>query len=103
MEVMLEIYRTLKALKMEWRVRDGSEEEKLALPGEEGKENGGEKEKKEPPRDESEKSRRRREEEERIKKAHELYFVETRCRMDDVMVRFCCSFLPSLPISSQQY
>ncbi|BGP36969.1 Protein kinase [Rhodotorula kratochvilovae] len=78
MEVMLEIYRTLKALKMEWRVRREDED------GE------GEKEKKEREEgraEESEKRRRRREEEERIKKAHELYFVETRCRMDDVMVR----------------
>ncbi|BGP12957.1 hypothetical protein JCM10213_006596 [Rhodosporidiobolus nylandii] len=80
MEVMLEIYRTLKTLGMEWRVRNTGEDE--------GKENeeGGEKRKDERS-EESEKRRRRREEEERVKKAHELYFVETRCRMDDVMVR----------------
>ena len=71
MEVMLEIYRTLKALKMEWKPKKGS-----AIGAEEGAEDG-----------EDSKKRRRREEEERVKKAQELYFVETRCRMDDVMVR----------------
>jgi carbon catabolite-derepressing protein kinase len=69
MEVMLEIYRTLKALKMEWKPKKRREE------GAEGTE------------EEDSKKRRRREEEERVKKAQELYFVETRCRMDDVMVR----------------
>lgn len=68
MEVMLEIYRTLKALKMEWKAKKGPDE------GAGGP-------------DEDSKKRRRREEEERVKKAQELYFVETRCRMDDVMVR----------------
>ncbi|GAA5992694.1 hypothetical protein JCM11641_004995 [Rhodosporidiobolus odoratus] len=84
MEVMLEIYRTLKTLGMEWRVRSGTGEEG------EGKENegeGGGGGKKEGGGEESEKRRRRREEEERLKKATELFFVETRCRMDDVMVR----------------
>ncbi|GAA6052313.1 hypothetical protein JCM3770_007246 [Rhodotorula araucariae] len=87
MEVMLEIYRTLKALRMEWRVRDDGDH------GEEGGGGGGgggdkdKKDRDEGRADESDKRRRRREEEERIKKAHELYFVETRCRMDDVMVR----------------
>lgn len=70
MEVMLEIYRTLKTLHMEWKP-------KVYPSDEEGR--GGE--------DEDPKKRRRREEEERMKKAQELYFVETRCRMDDVMVR----------------
>lgn len=69
MEVMLEIYRTLKALKMEWKPKKGASGV--------GEEEEGEDSKK----------RRRREEEERVKKAQELYFVETRCRMDDVMVR----------------
>lgn len=69
MEVMLEIYRTLKTLHMEWKPK--------VYPSDEG--GGGE--------DEDPKKRRRREEEERTKKAQELYFVETRCRMDDVMVR----------------
>lgn len=69
MEVMLEIYRTLKALKMEWKPK--------RYPSDDG--NGGD--------EEEPKKRRRREEEERVKKAQELYFVETRCRMDDVMVR----------------
>lgn len=71
---MLEIYRTLKTLKMEWKPKKyavRSEEEERALSGEEDS-----------------KKRRRREEEERVKKAQELYFVETRCRMDDVMVCF---------------
>lgn len=71
MEVMLEIYRTLKALKMEWKPKKGG------LTGGEEAEEG-----------EDSKKRRRREEEERVKKAQELYYVETRCRMDDVMVRF---------------
>ncbi|KAL7411574.1 kinase-like domain-containing protein [Mrakia frigida] len=72
MEVMLEIYRTLKALGMEWR-------RKTDLPGSEGgaggeggggdgKEGGGAKGKKE--------------EQERG-----LFFVETRCRVRDVVVR----------------
>lgn len=92
MEVMLEIYRTLKALKMEWRVRrEGGEEGEAGAPCPGGAGGGaggeGKKEEKEGRPEESEKRRRRREEEERIKKAHELYFVETRCRMDDVMVR----------------
>lgn len=80
MEVMLEIYRTLKTLKMEWKAkpRDGDGDEEG---GEEGR-----KERERERSDESEKQRRRREEEERVKKAQELYFVETRCRMDDVMV-----------------
>ncbi|KAL8286785.1 hypothetical protein RQP46_004313 [Phenoliferia psychrophenolica] len=69
MEVMLEIYRTLKVLKMEWKPKVRNPEDGQ----------GGE--------DEEPKKRRRREEEERVKKAQELYFVETRCRMDDVMVR----------------
>lgn len=73
MEVMLEIYRTLKALKMEWKPKKRDEDAGGANGGE-----GGEAE--------DSKKRRRREEEERVKKAQELYFVETRCRMDDVMV-----------------
>jgi len=72
MEVMLEIYRTLKALGMEWR-------RKTDLPGSEGgaggegggggdgKDGGGAKGKKE--------------EQERG-----LFFVETRCRVRDVVV-----------------
>lgn len=91
MEVMLEIYRTLKTLKMEWKAkpREGAEEGE----GEEGRDR--ERERDRERGDESEKQRRRREEEERIKKAQELYFVETRCRMDDVMVR---SLSPSCPV-----
>lgn len=67
MEVMLEIYRTLKTLNMEWKPKKVIEESGA-------------------PEDEDPKKKRRREEEERVKKAQELYFVETRCRMDDVMV-----------------
>lgn len=79
MEVMLEIYRTLKVLKMEWKPKKYPVEE-----------NGlGE--------DEEPKKRRRREEEERVKKAQELYFVETRCRMDDVMVRSSRAAQPRPP------
>lgn len=70
MEVMLEIYRTLKTLQMEWKPKKYVSEDE----GRAGE-------------DEEPKKRRRREEEERVKKAQELYFVETRCRMDDVMVR----------------
>lgn len=71
MEVMLEIYRTLKALQMEWKPKV---KVSGAAPGAKGEA-------------EDSKKKRRREEEERIKNAQELYFVETRCRMDDVMVR----------------
>lgn len=83
MEVMLEIYRTLKTLKMEWKAKprdsaDGGQ-------GDEGEDATRERERERG--EETEKQRRRREEEERVKKAQELYFVETRCRMDDVMVR----------------
>ncbi|GAA6013598.1 hypothetical protein JCM11491_002720 [Sporobolomyces phaffii] len=82
MEVMLEIYRTLKTLKMEWKAkpREGGT-------GDDRGGEGGDRDKDSRVADESDKQRRRREEEERIKKAQELYFVETRCRMDDVMVR----------------
>ncbi|KAM0793059.1 hypothetical protein ACM66B_000545 [Microbotryomycetes sp. NB124-2] len=71
MEVMLEIYRTLKTLKMEWKPKHHDPDLSKANAEHE----------------EDSKKRRRREEEERVKKAQELYFVETRCRMDDVMVR----------------
>ncbi|GAA5905479.1 hypothetical protein JCM5296_005885 [Sporobolomyces johnsonii] len=82
MEVMLEIYRTLKALKMEWKAKPGGEGDEDEDKEDKEKEREGRGEDKE-----NEKKRRRREEEERVKKAQELYFVETRCRMDDVMVR----------------
>ncbi|GAA6000514.1 uncharacterized protein JCM10292_001550 [Rhodotorula paludigena] len=79
MEVMLEIYRTLKALGMEWRVRASDADKENEGEGKAKEREGG--------GQESEGRRRRREEDERQKKANELYFVETRCRMDDVMVR----------------
>ena len=64
MEVMLEIYRTLKALGMEWRMKtdlpDGT--------GADGKDNG-------------ESAKGKKEEQERG-----LFFVETRCRVRDVVV-----------------
>lgn len=83
MEVMLEIYRTLKTLKMEWKAKPcDSAADSQCDDGDEGAAKERERERAE----ETEKQRRRREEEERIKKAQELYFVETRCRMDDVMV-----------------
>ncbi|GAA6022983.1 hypothetical protein JCM10207_007739 [Rhodosporidiobolus poonsookiae] len=97
MEVMLEIYRTLKALKMEWRVRVSEEDkerddedEAERAEREKRKERERERESRRREGKESEKEERLRlmkEEEAKVKKAHELYFVETRCRMDDVMVR----------------
>ncbi|KDE08255.1 CAMK/CAMKL/AMPK protein kinase [Microbotryum lychnidis-dioicae p1A1 Lamole] len=112
MEVMLEIYRTLKALKMEWKPKGAhaaqlaaaakGEQQKQLEGGEAGAPKGshgshaGEKGSNGSKEghssgathdEEDPKKRRRREEEERGKKAQELYFVETRCRMDDVMVR----------------
>lgn len=98
MEVMLEIYRTLKALKMEWRTRGDESEKEYELAGADGVtvvKEGKEKSRDRP--EESDKKRRRREEEERVKKAQELYFVETRCRMDDVMVRFFFLFFSLFP------
>lgn len=97
MEVMLEIYRTLKTLKMEWKAKpregtDGGE-------GGEGEEGGKDRERDRG--EESDKQRRRREEEEKVKKAQELYFVETRCRMDDVMVSDL-SFLFSMKHSTDE-
>lgn len=78
MEVMLEIYRTLQTLGFEWRKK----EEPEAASSKEGHE------------DEMEdpKRRRRREEEERLKKEQALFFVESRCRLGDVMVRPCVAF-----------
>ncbi|GAA6035350.1 hypothetical protein JCM8097_008827 [Rhodosporidiobolus ruineniae] len=81
MEVMLEIYRTLKALKMEWRVRSEDQDDG------EGKENEGGGSGSETPEERERRRNRRKDEDDRMKKANELYFVETRCRMDDVMVR----------------
>ncbi|GAA95657.1 uncharacterized protein L969DRAFT_92784 [Mixia osmundae IAM 14324] len=75
MEVMLEIYRTLKVLGFEWKRKDVSQDQSGGETGSDQRE----------VVHEDSKSRRRKEEE-RVKKAQALYFVETRCRMDDMMV-----------------
>jgi len=73
MEVMLEIYRTLKALGFEWKRKDADIIEVKSQKAEEEEMKRSEK-------------RSRKDEEERVKKAQDLYFVETRCRYDDVLV-----------------
>lgn len=67
---MLEIYKTLQTLGFEWKRK-----EEASHDSQEGQND-----------DEDPKKRRRREEEERVKTAQGLFFVEARCRMDDVMV-----------------
>jgi carbon catabolite-derepressing protein kinase len=83
MEVMLEIYRTLKALGMEWK-------EKKDLGGLGGVVNGKVREK-----DTKRKIDRAREYDGAgfvdLKKAASIYFVETRARMQDVVVGSCIS------------
>lgn len=76
MEVMVEIYRTLKTLGFEWKTKDLTLTEDM-LPGAAG------------PSDPDELRRKqRKDDEDKIKKVQELFFIETRCRMDDVLVRF---------------
>ncbi|CAH7671030.1 CAMK/CAMKL/AMPK protein kinase [Phakopsora pachyrhizi] len=77
MTVMLEIYRTLQSLGFEFKRKDAKIQSREIEAGEgELKES------------ESEKRRRKRKvEEEKVKQAQDLYFIETRCRLDDVMVR----------------
>ncbi|KAG0146663.1 hypothetical protein CROQUDRAFT_657004 [Cronartium quercuum f. sp. fusiforme G11] len=81
MTVMLEIYRTLQALGFEFKrkefnpnntnSKDEINEDEI-IEGE----------------SESERRRRKRKlEEEKVKRAQDLYFIETRCQLDDVMVR----------------
>ncbi|MBW0512673.1 hypothetical protein O181_052388 [Austropuccinia psidii MF-1] len=76
MTVMLEIYRTLQSLGFEFRRKDLNLKSVDELGENEGKES------------ESERRRRKRKiEEGKVKQAQDLYFIETRCRLDDVMVR----------------
>jgi len=76
MTVMLEIYRTLQTLGFEFKRKD-LHSNTLEEPVED-----------DPGETESEKRRRRRKaEEEKIKQAQDLYFIETRCRLDNVVVR----------------
>lgn len=89
LEVMLEIYRTLETLGFEWKekeperrivMEDYGDAYGESLPSvEEARERGLD-------RDEM-KKRKRKEEEEFVKKAQALYLIETRCRLDDVVVR----------------
>jgi carbon catabolite-derepressing protein kinase len=89
LEVMLEIYRTLKTLGFEWKekeperrivMEDYGDEYGETLPtAEEARERGLD-------RDEM-KKRKRKEDEEFIKKAQALYLIEARCRLDDIMIR----------------
>lgn len=71
MEVMLEIYRTLKSLGMEWR-RKPPPPESLTANGE--------------PHGRAKKDYAAEE-----KYLQGLFFVETRCRVRDVVVSFCFS------------
>ncbi|WAR57804.1 hypothetical protein PtB15_5B34 [Puccinia triticina] len=76
MTVMLEIYRTLQTLGFEFKRKD-LHSSALEEPPEEA-----------PAESEGEKRRRRRKaEEEKVKQAQDLYFIETRCRLDNVVVR----------------
>lgn len=75
MTVMLEIYRTLQTLGFEFK-RKELEPWTADVEGE-GDRKGSENEKR---------RRRRKAEEEKVKRAQNLYFIETRCRLDDVMV-----------------
>lgn len=75
MTVMLEIYRTLQTLGFEFKRKD-LHSSTLEEPVED-----------DPGETESEKRRRRRKaEEEKVKQAQDLYFIETRCRLDNVVV-----------------
>lgn len=108
LEVMLEIYRTLKTLGFEWRAKDPEkridmddyaddrfqaehdaeyERDREHRGRERERENGGydrEREREEAAR---RRNQKRKEEEEFLKKAQALFFIETRCKMDDVIVR----------------
>jgi len=75
---MLEIYKTLQTLGFEWKQKEDPPDVGLNIEG---------------LSDEDPKKRRRREEEERVKTAQGLFYVEARCRMDDVMV---CNLATSL-------
>ncbi|KAH9817890.1 kinase-like domain-containing protein [Melampsora americana] len=76
MTVMLEIYRTLQTLGFEFKRKETD-----IAPGDEEQEG-------DRVESEGEKRRRRRKaDDDRVKRAQDLYFIETRCRLDDVMVR----------------
>lgn len=105
LEVMLEIYRTLKTLGFEWREKDPekridindysddsfaderSEIEHRGREREREREHGGHDRERE--RDDAirRRNKKRQEEEDFMRKAPALYFIETRCKVDDVMVR----------------
>lgn len=100
MTVMLEIYRTLASLGFEFKRKLADDEEDevgmvgsgVAAPGSNGGNGNGANGKKdertgEKDKNESDRKKQKRLQEEAQKKAQELYFVETRIRMDDVMVR----------------
>lgn len=103
LEVMLEIYRTLKTLGFEWRAKDPEKridlndysEDSFADERSEIEHRGRERERengahdRERERDEAirRRNKKRQEEEEFMRKAQALYFIETRCRVDDVIVR----------------
>lgn len=79
MTVMLEIYRTLQSLGFEFKRKNLHQSEDPAI-NLDAPQN--------PSETESEKRRRKRKiEEEKVKQAQDLYFIETRCRLDDVIVR----------------
>lgn len=91
MEVMLEIYKTLKILGFDWRARpaDATTTEPAA-PSQASAVSSASSESgsvaSETPSS-SERKKARKDEEERVKKAQELFLVETRCKLEDVEVR----------------
>lgn len=105
LEVMLEIYRTLKTLGFEWREKDPEQRIDMDEYGddsfessmersevehrgrERSRENGGHDREREREEASKRKMKKRQEEEDFVKKAQALYFIETRCKLDDVMVR----------------
>ncbi|KAK9893270.1 Pkinase-domain-containing protein [Cystobasidium minutum MCA 4210] len=106
LEVMLEIYRTLKTLGFEWREKEPEQRIDMEDYGDESfessmdrssevehrgrerqRENGGHDRDREREEANRRKQKKRQEEEDFVKKAQALYFIETRCKLDDVMVR----------------
>jgi carbon catabolite-derepressing protein kinase len=91
---MLEIYRTLKTLGFEWKHKEPEKSINMqdyddfandfGGTGNQSRNGGGNHES---TNGDDAKKRKRREEEEFLKKAQALFFIETRCRLDDVMVR----------------
>lgn len=76
MTVMLEIYRTLQTLGFEFKRKDINVECRDEPCEADVKES-----------DNERRRRRRKIEEAKVKQAQDLYFIETRCRLDNVMVR----------------